>query len=276
MNFGELKAEALRMLDEELASPLPQYFTEQDIEDALNDGYEEMCEYAEPVEALYHLTLSVGVRYYNLFSLETVPANRLAIHIDEFGDATSRDSGALDYAERFRFMTVGFSPGFGAAPILTILSVFNPTLNKFIDPTTFTRLDAQFPGWQKVQGTPTEWFFRGPWTLGLDRLPVAAQELIIRHTTVPARMSADDEIPAFDAEFHRGLIDYLMAEFCAIEDELQLSQEYRAAYYAKREALLEHTEQRHQLAQRGVIGGYNTEGQYPPRSSSPILGEGHR
>jgi hypothetical protein len=64
VTFGEMKAEVLRILAESGSSPV--YFMESDVEEALNEGYEEISDSTEWLEE--HETLSIRNRktYYDL------------------------------------------------------------------------------------------------------------------------------------------------------------------------------------------------------------------
>ena len=62
MNFGELKAEVFRRLEESSSSPV--YFTESEVEDALNEGYEEISDASEWTETSIEIALLPGQIYY--------------------------------------------------------------------------------------------------------------------------------------------------------------------------------------------------------------------
>ena len=62
MNFGELKAEVFRRLEEN--SSVPVYFTEDDIGDALNEGYEEMSDVSEWYETSSVIQLQANTFLY--------------------------------------------------------------------------------------------------------------------------------------------------------------------------------------------------------------------
>lgn len=62
MNFGELKAEVFRRLEESTSSPV--YFTESEVADALNEGYQEISDASEWSETSVAIKLLPGQIYY--------------------------------------------------------------------------------------------------------------------------------------------------------------------------------------------------------------------
>lgn len=67
MNFGELKTEVFRRLEENSVSPV--YFSPDDVGDAINEGFEELSDATEWYETNNPVNLAVDTIYYSLSSL---------------------------------------------------------------------------------------------------------------------------------------------------------------------------------------------------------------
>jgi hypothetical protein len=64
MNFSEMKTEVFRRLDESSSSPV--FWTSADIEEALNEGYQEISDATEWYETYDIVSLLSGLTYYDL------------------------------------------------------------------------------------------------------------------------------------------------------------------------------------------------------------------
>ena len=83
MTFGELKTETFRRLEASSSSPV--FFTETDIEDALNEGYAEFADAAEWYEVWRTIDLAMDRPYYDIrtvFDDATVLTPGAAFHED--------------------------------------------------------------------------------------------------------------------------------------------------------------------------------------------------
>jgi hypothetical protein len=97
VNFGEMKSEVYRRLNESSSSPI--FWADSDIEQALNEGYEEMADATEWYERFATLDLLSGKTYFDLRSVlsDTILAPKRIRNNQTEKWLTPTDPRELDY-----------------------------------------------------------------------------------------------------------------------------------------------------------------------------------
>lgn len=116
----------------------------------------------------------------------------------------------------------------------TVLSVgpaFNEQTNRWLRPTTTRMLDVIDERWERRIGIPEALLTRGLWWLGYWPRSGSDTGTIKQYlATLPDALVADADEPGFPQEFHRGIVDYAVADLLAQDGETALALQAWAAY----------------------------------------------
>lgn len=170
MTFAQLKAETLRELEEIADSPV--YFSEEDIEELINDGYMEMADASEFVEVYRTITLLNSRPYYDvrtIFNGQTVLTLGRSFNI-----TTNRPLEPIawqDLDDRYRRW-----------------EQVRPSM-----PSDIIRRGLFWVSYWPINGS-------------------ASGTVRQHATTLPTPLDADTDVPLFPVTYHRGLVDYALSE----------------------------------------------------------------
>lgn len=140
--------------------------------------------------------------------------------------------------------------------VLTLLHIHNSTTQRWLTWLTHRQLDGHNREWMYINGEP-EWSFRrGLNWLGL--FPYSAADygrLKLSATAMVRRMAHGFETPGFPEEFHRGLVDYALAELKFQDHEADTALEWYVSYLDYEAGLKNHVLTRTALDQHHQLGG---------------------
>lgn len=166
MTKAEMRAEVKRRLEE---AEEPVHWTDDEIDAAINEGYEDICAFAEPYETNKLIAPDLegdGTPYYNLLDLQ----------LDE-----------------------GF---------LSLRRVDNCDTMRWLLPRTALELDEMYyPQWEAMEGEAQWLILRGHWMLGV--VPIKQSGTIdLKMAAIPVPLIAETDEPIFSEHFHVALVEY--------------------------------------------------------------------
>ena len=208
MTFAELQTKVRRKLNETSAI----FWTDQDVVDAINEGYREMADAAEFYERQAMVPSINGHTYYDL---------------------------SLILPDTF----------------LSPRRAYNPTTARWLTPADPLNLDLHtYVQWELTEGEPESWLLRGNWWMGVWPKPDGdGVGMRLYYTAIPEDMANDDDEPAFDREFHEGLVEFAMSDLLSQKRETRKALLHWAEYIRYQEALKAYVEGRITLAQVRVL-----------------------
>lgn len=251
MTFLDLQLQAKRRLNRE------RFWTDADIKNMLNRSYMQVCEYTNCYEAETTMDLVGGQTYYEMEVglLNTSTPGRMSI--DEFGNI----DGTFDEQKRMRWATVGFAMNASTpySAILIPLRIWNPATAVWLDITTVSHLDREFPRWGATGGPPNQWFMRGFSTLGVYPRPVTTatppETLVIRHSALPLLMEADGDVSVVPRQYEDCIVLGAIWRLKAIERDASAAVDAWKEYVENREQLLEYVQSRMRRGHIATFGG---------------------
>ncbi|RPJ54954.1 MAG: hypothetical protein EHM23_27670 [Acidobacteria bacterium] len=103
---------------------------------------------------------------------------------------------------------------------LRVTRVWNTQTSRWLAPTDVRKLDGAYRQWEKNTGEPQKWFVRGLWHLGVwPKADATSGTVKVYHRSLPAALSATTDTPAFQREFHQGLVRYAAYDLLAQDGE---------------------------------------------------------
>lgn len=106
---------------------------------------------------------------------------------------------------------------------LSVVAVWNSQTERWLTPVAVSELDeATYRYWERISGEPEKYILRGLYKLGLFPKPTATSgTVVVTHSAIPARMSADEDTPAdLPEEFTPALIEYAMFDLLVQDGEI--------------------------------------------------------
>lgn len=198
MTLAELRAEVFRRIEEESGSPV--FWTADDVDLALNEGYAEFSD----IVGFNNTTLSISQLedrlYYDLRNY--LASGQTLLHVDAIWNATSS----------------------------TWMSPYSLRDLDFL----------RAADWDTASGQPFAYFVRGAWWLGLWPIPEAddaTASLTALVSTIPATLTASDS-PSIHEDYQYALVEYAHYDLLTQDKEpkkalshfkrfLELVEEYR-------------------------------------------------
>ncbi len=113
---------------------------------------------------------------------------------------------------------------------LSITKAYNSGTSRWLGWSHWRQLDQWDFRWSTVTGSPDKMFLRGVTSLGFYPVPSAATNIKIFHTAIPARLSANGDIPGFPREFHPALVHYALYDLQSQDGETALAMKHWAEY----------------------------------------------
>lgn len=253
MTFVDLQTAVQRRLGRE------RFWDLADIKTMVNQAYIEVCEHTNCYEAETTISLVAGQTYYELEEGLLNPSTPGRMSIDEFG---INIDGTFDELKRMRFTTVGFAMN-AATPytaILIPLRIWNPITRVWLDITTVSILDRNYPRWGTSDGAPDRWFMRGYATLGIYPRPstISAtnpQTLVLRHSALPLYLEADDDVTVIPRQYEDTIVLGAVWRLKAIERETKAALKAWKEYVEARELLVEYVQDRMRRGHIDTYGG---------------------
>lgn len=213
MNLSELEAAVFRGLDESQTSPV--YWSQTDVDAALNEGVECLAEASEYNELSETLGLTAARTYYNLKALLTV-------------------------ADRFLRVTRIWNPV--ASRWMEIVTI------RELDEETYAR-------WERTPGEPQNAIIRGLWWLGIFPRPTASTgTLTVYFAALPVPLALPTDTPGFPQEWHRGIVHYALYDLLAQSGETAKAIEHFKHFLEYQAGLVAYVKQRMRKDRVGVIG----------------------
>ncbi len=188
MTFAELKTETFRRLDEDSSDPA--FWTEDDVEDALNEGYEEMSDASEWHETNANLPLLSGRTYYDMryaFGGDQILTLNHAMNATTRRWLSPVELRELDYRTYVQWEDITGEPQ-----------------NFFVRGLFWLGL---FPKQNSDSGTLKVYF-----------------------TSIPPRLAYDYDKPGFPDEFHYGIVEYALGDLLSQEAETRKALEHFKEY----------------------------------------------
>lgn len=217
MNLASIRADVRRKLRGDT------YWSDTDVDAAINGAYLESCEVSKCYEAESTLALIPGNTYYNLEDPIRLVAD----------DATPY-----------------------SIP-LELLRVWNPTTAKWLDIKSVREMDSYRPRWITSYGEPDTWIPRGFASFGIFPKPSGgSSSLLLRHTAVPEILVSDDDEPVTPVVFQQMLTDGALAELKGLEREPKIAMRYLKSYNEMLADLEDHVQQRTRRSHIPVIGSH--------------------
>lgn len=217
--FLELQTDVFRRLEESSSSP--QFWNLSDVKGAINAGYEEISETTEWYETSQNVTMGVAG------GANILPASGAGAVYYDLNALLSR-------------------------PPLRVTYVWNPNTSQWLIPTTTLELDRDNRLWELALGEPQRFMMRGLWWL--TTYPRRATGVVkVYSTSVPPLLSADGDVPGFDAEYHSALADWAVYDLKCLEGEDQVAQSFLNDYFVKEEQLRRYVQER---ATQDHLGGF--------------------
>lgn len=188
MTRAELRAELYRRLEESSSGQV--FFDDDDLNDALNDGYMELSDATEWYEVYRTISILHTRTYYDLRNVFDVE-------------------------------------------VLSVGPAFHVDANRWLIPSSVRDLDGRFSRWEIVRGVPERVHTRGLWWVGYWPILGSETGTIKQYVSaLPATLGDDTDEPGFDAEFHKGVIEYALAELLPQQGEVTAALEAWQRYLA--------------------------------------------
>ena len=222
MDFLALQTAVFGELNEDSSNPT--FWTLADVKDAINEGYEEMSEISEWYDSTYTLSLSQGVRYYDLFA----------------------PTSSTSYPQ-----------------ILTVVKVYDATTRRWLFPISTKILDADNPVWELATGTPDHFMLRGAFRFGVFPLPTTSLDLTLYTKNIPQGTAVDapalvndTDTPGFQEDFHPGIVAYAVYKLlCEDAEYARMALPYYAEFAAQTDLLRKWCDNRGAIPMTRVLGG---------------------
>jgi hypothetical protein len=205
MLFSELKEEVFILLDEDSSDP--SYWTEEDVEDALNEAYEEITDHSEWYETSQNFTVYAHRTYHDLRYMLSDPSSFLRV---------------------------------AAVYNLTTNRWLEPTNKLLLDLHSYRE-------WETVSVTePQCWFMRGLWWLGLfpRKASDTANAIKVFLKRMPTALANESDEPGFFEDLHDALVDYAVYDLLCQDHEFNKAQKYFDRFLTKAEDLKNRVEGR--------------------------------
>jgi len=185
LNLRELREEVIASLE---AADDP-YFTDDDVDEAINSGYDEISDFSQWYERRVPVQFLRGTVYYDMFA--------------------HAEPAIADLAE---VANGGF---------LFVSSVWNTQTKRWLNPVSIEMLDNECNRrWEGNVGQPASFVMRGLRWLGVHPAPSASDGwLDVTITAEPPMLMEDRDAPGFPEEYHRGLVEYARCELYAQDRE---------------------------------------------------------
>ena len=197
MTLAEMRTEVFRRLDESSVSP--NFWTQADVDEALNDGYEELSDASEWYERMVSLALLDHRPYYDLRTVL-------------YGD-TLLSPGRCYNVQTSRWM--------------------EPTHVRNLDYHIYRRWESI------ATGAPEKFYQRGLWWLGtFPQSGADSGFLRFYYTAMPTALSNASDTPGFPQEFHLAIVDYAVGDLLGQEGETKQSLLAWARYMQGEQALV--------------------------------------
>lgn len=211
--FAELKTDVFRRLNESPSAPV--YWSEADVEAAINEGYDCLADATEACETSTSITWTA------------------ALHQDLWDTCD----------------------GTTAAELLRPIRIQNDTTGQWLTPISVRELDRRYSRWRTVSGQPSYCVMRGLRYLDLHPYPSAAGTATMHYAAWPTALSADDDTPSLPQAFHPALVSYALYDLYAQEGETQKALRYYAEYFDQERRLRDFVASRTARDRLGVFGG---------------------
>lgn len=196
MTLAEMRTEVFRRLNESSSSGVP--WTAADVDDAINDGYEEISDASEWYERSANVPLLHNQAYYDLRT--------------NLGDDTMLSPGRCLNVQTNRWMI--------------------PTQVREMDNHTYRRWETI------STGAPERIFQRGLWWLGtFPKSSVDSGVIRFFYTAIPPLLEHDWDEPTFPKEFHYGLVEYAIGDLFGQDGETKKALGWYAKYQQKEAGL---------------------------------------
>lgn len=213
MNFSEIKTEVFRRLRE--SSSDPAFWTETDVEGAINEGYEEISDASEWYERNFNMPQLSKRTYYDL---KRVFGDNPVLTVKHMYNATTR---------RWLY----------------------PVEVRDLDYRTFTQWEdiAGEPEMWFVRGL----FWLGTF----PKATADSGVLKVYYTSLPTAMSHSYDVPGFPSDFHYGLVEYALGELLSQESEQTKALDHFSEYLGYEKGLKDWTDGRVSLDRIGKLNG---------------------
>jgi hypothetical protein len=165
--------------------------------------------------------------------------------LDEISEATEINEASV-YVKRRKWAT--YTDLRGALPpvVLRITAIWNPSAQKWLDPTTVRELDEKVGrNWENRTDQTRWWFMRGLWFLGAypaagdDTSPLRVHfSALLPHIREDGGLSAGlDSSPNLPPDCHEAIENYMMYKMLAERKEVDKSLEYYQRFFNQVPAL---------------------------------------
>ena len=222
MDFLALQNAVFGELSEDPA--VQAFWTLDDVKSAINEGYEEMSEISEWYDSTYSLTLSSGVRYYNLFA----------------------PTSTTSYPQ-----------------ILYVAKVYDSTVRRWLTPISTQDLDKTNPVWeQATSASPEHFILRGAFRFGVFPLPTQTRVLTLYTKNIPQGSAVDapalvndTDTPGFPDDFHYGIVAYAVYRLLCEDGEYKKAMLQFSEFASCADLLRKWTDNRGSIPMTRVMGG---------------------
>lgn len=222
MNFGEIKDRVNQILAENASNPA--YWSEEDIEDSVNEGYWEMCDASECHERYVTLQQFALMTYYDL---RGVLGETVLVPLRVYTPMTKRwmvFRGVRDLDE-------------GRC--------------------------AYYAQWESVGGEAREVFMRSLFYLGVYPRSSGdvdkRDSFRVHFRGLPPKMRKASDTPVFPEDFHQGIVEYAAYDLLCQDQEVIVGLDHWEEYGGYEAGLVKFVEdrqqidRRHQLMQEGPV-----------------------
>ena len=224
MDLSELRAGVFAELGEDPAHQ--KFWTNDDVNTAINSGYEEIADLTEWHETSRTVTITPPTRYTSLFSAVAA-------------------TGVIQTSQ-----------------ILSIVKVYDSTRRVWLEPISPALLDAANPTWELARGAPYYYMVRGAFWFGVWPFPNTTSSYTVYTREVPygatvdtVPLSADGDTPGFPADWHGALVDYAVYDLLCQEGEYDKAMSYYKSFMDASVRLKNWTGNRGAYPMIRVLGG---------------------
>jgi len=208
-----MQSEVFRRVEED--STLPVRFSLQTVQDAINDGYEEMSAESEFYERTGTITLQANTTYYDLSDPAIFSDDILTLRAVR-NPQTGRWLRFRSYRDMDEHATRAWQIAYGESDIAILRSL---------------------------------------WWLGVyPKVQLAAGILSTRHSAMPPRMTLATDTPAFPEEYHLGPVEYALSDLWCQSRQFRKGDRYYQTYQNYLLALKEYVDRRTSTAGEMLIG----------------------
>ena len=203
MTLAEMRTEVFRRLNENSVSP--DFWTQSDVDEALNDGLEEISDASEWYERHASIPILNQRPYYDLRT--------------NLGDDTILSPGRALNVQTNRWL--------------------EPTYVRDLDYHTYRRWE------NITTGQTERMFLRGLWWLGFFPQNGSDSGFIrFWYTSLPPTLVNTYDEPGFPREFHLGLVEYALGDLLGQEGETKKAMKFWAAYQGYEAGLMAFADKR--------------------------------